>query len=209
MKPSPNLSYLKQELYTHWTPVTFPPPPNLSEREYEKGKLKKMGLQSKLMLMAMAILAVTSLTEAQNNIPSCASKLVQCSNFINSKTQPDATCCNAIKDAVANELPCLCSLFNSGVLSSFNISVTEALRITKECNVPGDLSNCNGMQTFLIFTNKKTRWYLVLSIVLGNLNLNCFFWFTVKLCSFRQLFHRNSGRHSCTSAVDVDAAATR
>ncbi|KAJ4712840.1 Lipid transfer protein [Melia azedarach] len=103
-----------------------------------------MGLQSKLMLMAMAILAVTSLTEAQNNIPSCASKLVQCSNFINSKTQPDATCCNAIKDAVANELPCLCSLFNSGVLSSFNISVTEALRITKECNVPGDLSNCNG-----------------------------------------------------------------
>ncbi|KAH9721440.1 AAI domain-containing protein [Citrus sinensis] len=105
-----------------------------------------MAVHNKATLMVMAVIAAaiasTSLTDAQNT-PSCASKLVPCASFLNTTTKPNAECCNSIKEAVANELPCLCTLYNTpGLLSSFHVSLEDALRLTRDCNVPSDLSSC-------------------------------------------------------------------
>ncbi|KAK3224832.1 hypothetical protein Dsin_004694 [Dipteronia sinensis] len=95
-------------------------------------------------VFVVVVMATTSLTEAQQ-IPECASKLADCAVFIsNSTIKPDTACCKSIADAVANDLSCLCTLYNTpGVLSSFNISVTDALRVSRDCNAGTDLSKCN------------------------------------------------------------------
>ncbi|MBA0593368.1 hypothetical protein Gorai_010313 [Gossypium raimondii] len=57
-----------------------------------------------------------------------------------------ADCCNPIREAVANELPCLCNLYKDPtLLAFFNVTVAEALRISRECGITTDLSACNGM----------------------------------------------------------------
>ncbi|KAK4843621.1 hypothetical protein QYF36_010693 [Acer negundo] len=78
-------------------------------------------------------------------IPSCSSKLTKCAVFIsNTTSKPDTSCCNSIKDAVANDLSCLCTLYTTpGLLASFNINVADALRVSRDCNVNTDLSTCN------------------------------------------------------------------
>ncbi|KAK2664793.1 hypothetical protein Ddye_003367 [Dipteronia dyeriana] len=108
-----------------------------------------MAFHTKLSSTAMAavfvvvVMATTSLTEAQPT-PSCASKLTDCAVFINNATsKPDMSCCNSIKDAVENDLACLCTLYTTpGLLQNFNISVDDALRVSHDCNVKNDLSAC-------------------------------------------------------------------
>ncbi|GLT78352.1 hypothetical protein SLA2020_498910 [Shorea laevis] len=91
--------------------------------------------------------AVMSLTEAQD-IPTCATKLVPCADYLNSTTTPPASCCNPIKETVANELTCLCNLYKDpNLLKSFNINVTDALRLTRNCGVSTDLSVCSKSQS--------------------------------------------------------------
>ncbi|TXG51090.1 hypothetical protein EZV62_023614 [Acer yangbiense] len=97
-----------------------------------------------MVVFVVVVMATTRLTEAQQ-IPSCASKLSDCAVFIgNATSKPNEACCNSIKEAVANELPCLCTLYNTpGLLASLNISVTDALRVSNDCNVKNGLSTCN------------------------------------------------------------------
>ncbi|KAH7549566.1 hypothetical protein ACOSP7_025583 [Xanthoceras sorbifolium] len=113
-----------------------------------------MAFHKKFVSTAMAVfvvvvMATASLTEAQQQIPSCATKLAQCADFItNSTIKPDTACCNSIKDAVTNDLSCLCTLYTTpGLLASFNINVTDALRVSRDCNVNTDLSVCNSTGT--------------------------------------------------------------
>ncbi|XP_021901939.1 lipid transfer-like protein VAS isoform X2 [Carica papaya] len=98
---------------------------------------------AKLMIMAVAVaLVVIGTAEAQT--ATCASKLVPCADFLNSTTKPPDTCCDPLKEAVANDLVCLCNLFNDpSFFSTFNVTVDEALRLAKNCGVTSDLSSCN------------------------------------------------------------------
>ncbi|KAM6567203.1 hypothetical protein CsatA_026331 [Cannabis sativa] len=67
-------------------------------------------------IMAILLLVVMTLGMAEAQMPSCASKLVACADYLNS-TKPGEECCTSIKQVVATELPCLCNLYNSpGVL---------------------------------------------------------------------------------------------
>ncbi|GLT91012.1 hypothetical protein SLE2022_089220 [Rubroshorea leprosula] len=91
--------------------------------------------------------AVMSLTEAQD-IPSCATKLVPCADYLNSTTTPPASCCDPIKQTVANDLTCLCNLYKDpNFLKAFNINITDALRLTRNCGVSTDLSVCSKSQS--------------------------------------------------------------
>ncbi|KAK4843781.1 hypothetical protein QYF36_012556 [Acer negundo] len=96
-----------------------------------------------MVVFVVVVMATTRLTEAQQ-IPSCASKLTQCAVFItNATSKPDTSCCNSIKNAVTNELPCLCTLYTTpGLLATLKINVTDALRVSHDCNVNTDLSTC-------------------------------------------------------------------
>ncbi|KAJ0968572.1 hypothetical protein J5N97_025489 [Dioscorea zingiberensis] len=98
-------------------------------------------------LVAIALLAAVLLApsaNAQTQTPSCVSKLVPCAPYLNSNsTPPPATCCGPLKQAVKDELPCLCSLFtNQDLLKSFNIDINQALQIPKHCNITQDQSIC-------------------------------------------------------------------
>ncbi|XP_021293907.1 protein YLS3-like [Herrania umbratica] len=99
---------------------------------------------AKLLIMVVLVIlgTVATVTDAQ---PACASKLTPCFPFLNNATaKPTDDCCTPIKDTVANDLACLCNLYNDpALLSSLNITVAAALRISRECGVSTDISACN------------------------------------------------------------------
>ncbi|ESR53629.1 hypothetical protein CICLE_v10022260mg [Citrus x clementina] len=145
-KPSRNSTYIFEAVTRPTKTLTPTAFLQLTKKKKKKEEGKIMAVHNKATLMVMAVIAAaiasTSLTDAQNT-PSCASKLVPCASFLNTTTKPNAECCNSIKEAVANELPCLCTLYNTpGLLSSFHVSLEDALRLTRDCNVPSDLSSC-------------------------------------------------------------------
>ncbi|KAL2472455.1 Bifunctional inhibitor/lipid-transfer protein/seed storage 2S albumin superfamily protein [Abeliophyllum distichum] len=88
-------------------------------------------------LMVAVLVIATGMAEGQSD---CVSKLIDCANYLNS-TKPSATCCNAIKDVVSTQLPCLCNLYNSpGLLGGINM--TQALELPKHCGLTSDTSVC-------------------------------------------------------------------
>ncbi|XP_060207261.1 non-specific lipid transfer protein GPI-anchored 7-like [Lycium barbarum] len=92
-----------------------------------------------LFLITVALLSVTT-TQAQQ--PDCASKLVPCAPYLNS-TKPPASCCDPLREAVTDDLACLCKLYgNPTLLPSLGINVTQAIGLPKYCNIPGDVSAC-------------------------------------------------------------------
>lgn len=101
------------------------------------------------MLLLMAVVMVVSLTSpamAQPTTATCAEKLTSCANYLKNSTNPPASCCNPIKEAVANELTCLCNLYTTpGFLESIGVNVTQALQLTRACGVPVELSKCKSI----------------------------------------------------------------
>ncbi|XP_065857994.1 non-specific lipid transfer protein GPI-anchored 7 [Euphorbia lathyris] len=86
--------------------------------------------------------SVVTVTEAQATA-TCAQTLIPCAEYLNTTTTPPDTCCGSIKKAVANDLTCLCNLYNTpGLLESFGVNVTQALALTGRCSVTTDLSAC-------------------------------------------------------------------
>ncbi|KAK3041058.1 hypothetical protein RJ639_026855 [Escallonia herrerae] len=95
------------------------------------------------MLTVIVVVSVAAIGVAEGqSTPSCASKLVPCASYMNS-TNPPSSCCDPLREAVTNELQCLCNLYETpGLLESFGINVTQALHLTAACKIPGDLSAC-------------------------------------------------------------------
>uniref|UniRef100_A0A175YNR4 Bifunctional inhibitor/plant lipid transfer protein/seed storage helical domain-containing protein n=1 Tax=Daucus carota subsp. sativus TaxID=79200 RepID=A0A175YNR4_DAUCS len=62
-----------------------------------------------LILRVVFVIALTAIMSAEaQDVPTCASALVPCAVFLNATTKPPASCCDPLKDAVANQLECLC-----------------------------------------------------------------------------------------------------
>ncbi|KAJ6705723.1 BIFUNCTIONAL INHIBITOR/LIPID-TRANSFER PROTEIN/SEED STORAGE 2S ALBUMIN SUPERFAMILY PROTEIN-RELATED [Salix purpurea] len=106
-------------------------------------------MASSCMTVMVALVFVSStatLTKAQNSSTSCATKLISCSPYLATTTTPPDSCCNPIKEAVKNELPCLCTIYNDPkLLPSFGVNVSQAVLLSKRCGVPSDLTSCNGI----------------------------------------------------------------
>lgn len=104
---------------------------------------------AKLLMIAVVVIMGTmmmaaTVTDAQ---AACAQSLVPCAPYLNNATlQPQDDCCNPIRQAVTTQLTCLCNLFNDPtLLNSLNVSVPEALRVSRACGVTTDLAACNGI----------------------------------------------------------------
>jgi len=98
------------------------------------------------LLTVVVVMMVASRVAEGQSTASCASKLVACANYLNSTTRPPSSCCDPLRETVTKELPCLCNLYETpGFLASLGINVTEALRLSSSCGIPGDLSNCNSI----------------------------------------------------------------
>ncbi|KAH0456082.1 hypothetical protein IEQ34_013989 [Dendrobium chrysotoxum] len=87
-------------------------------------------------LLAAAILAMMAANaEAQVTQLTCASKLITCRNYLNS-TNPPEECCKPLKDAVTNDLTCLCDIFKSPeILKGFGIDIKQALKLPFNCGI--------------------------------------------------------------------------
>ncbi|XP_049377740.1 non-specific lipid transfer protein GPI-anchored 7-like [Solanum stenotomum] len=96
---------------------------------------------SKFSWLITAALLSAIITDAQTT--SCASKLVPCAPFLNSTSNPSASCCDPLREAVNKDLQCICKLFeNPTLLPSLGINVTQVIALLKNCNIPGDVNTC-------------------------------------------------------------------
>ncbi|KAM7525621.1 hypothetical protein LguiA_015523 [Lonicera macranthoides] len=74
---------------------------------------------------------------------SCAQNLVPCAPYLNSTARPPNTCCDPLRETVKNDLVCLCNLYQTpGFLESLGVNLTQALGLSSNCGIPGDLSAC-------------------------------------------------------------------
>ncbi|MBA0806116.1 hypothetical protein Gohar_005586 [Gossypium harknessii] len=97
------------------------------------------------LLMVVIYVVLGTMATVTDGQATCAQKLVPGAPYRNNSTaKPQNYCCNPIREAVANELPCLCNLYKDPtLLAFFNVTVAEALRISRECGITTDLSACN------------------------------------------------------------------
>ncbi|KAJ9147766.1 hypothetical protein P3X46_029889 [Hevea brasiliensis] len=97
-----------------------------------------------VMMVAVLLVSISTTTTQAQNIASCAQKLIPCGEYLNTTTTPPETCCGSIREAIKNDLSCLCNLYNTpGLLQSINVNVSQAIALTKRCGVNADLTACN------------------------------------------------------------------
>lgn len=101
-------------------------------------------------VLAVALLVVATSRVAEGQSTDCVSKLVPCAQYLNTTTTPGVDCCDAIKSVVTTELDCLCKIYNQpGGLGAYGINPQQALALPKRCNLPNDISACNGTSPVL------------------------------------------------------------
>ncbi|XP_066376523.1 non-specific lipid transfer protein GPI-anchored 7-like [Miscanthus floridulus] len=94
----------------------------------------------------VAVMGVLAPRAAAQTTPNCAAKLVPCSQYINTTGTPPATCCDPLKDAVQNDLKCLCDLYATPeIFKAFNISLDAALGLSKRCGLNDTTAACKGL----------------------------------------------------------------
>ncbi|KAI4297371.1 hypothetical protein L6164_037266 [Bauhinia variegata] len=75
----------------------------------------------------------------------CADKLDVCVRYFGSPN-PAASCCNAIKQAEATQLPCLCNMFSSPqAFENAGLNYTEAVQLTHYCGITTDVTTCKAI----------------------------------------------------------------
>ncbi|KAJ0237580.1 Non-specific lipid transfer protein GPI-anchored 3 [Hirschfeldia incana] len=74
----------------------------------------------------------------------CIQKLMPCQPFLHSVIPPPPpSCCLPMKQIVANDATCLCSVFNNmDMLKSLNLTKDNALDLPKACGANPDISLC-------------------------------------------------------------------
>ncbi len=97
-------------------------------------------------------------TEGNDAAGACVSKLIPCQAYLNATSKPPAECCVPLKEAIANEIECLCKLFaNRDLLRDMNVTQEQVLKLPKACGAHAKLSVC------------KTGFYSDLLLFLLNL----------------------------------------
>lgn len=89
-----------------------------------------------LIMVAVVIMVAAATTEAQQQLPSCAQKLIPCVEYLNYTGQL-APCCDGLKEVMANEVPCLCQFARDhGLLSYSKVEDSRSpYDLPQECGV--------------------------------------------------------------------------
>lgn len=127
--------------------------PNLKEqnkntdlRKKKREEMVRFSTATMIFAAAMTAMVLVSLPEVEaQTATTCVNKLVPCFSALTTTTRPPKECCDSIKEAVKDELQCLCTVYNTpGLLSGFNVSTAQALNLSRRCDVTTDLSACSG-----------------------------------------------------------------
>ncbi|KAG2651879.1 non-specific lipid transfer protein GPI-anchored 7-like [Panicum virgatum] len=74
---------------------------------------------------------------APDGFPACLEELLPCTAYLKTAKHPSQTCCTAMHNAAATEMPCLCRLFaNPELLSDFNVTQDQMFRLPARCGLP-------------------------------------------------------------------------
>ncbi|KAL5186501.1 Lipid transfer-like protein VAS [Glycine soja] len=103
-----------------------------------------MGGRKCLLTLVLSLVLMMSMAEAQSGTSAdCAQELIPCLDYLNGTINPPSSCCDPLKRTVQNELACLCNIyFSPGLLQSVNVTVDQALGLSRRCGVTSDLSSC-------------------------------------------------------------------
>lgn len=94
-------------------------------------------------LLMMAFVPVDIEGVMGQQVPDCAAKLTPCGNYFNSTSPPD-TCCSPLREAVRDQLKCLCNLYSDRqIFRALGINITQALQLPKHCGITTNLTACN------------------------------------------------------------------
>ncbi|KAJ6687716.1 BIFUNCTIONAL INHIBITOR/LIPID-TRANSFER PROTEIN/SEED STORAGE 2S ALBUMIN SUPERFAMILY PROTEIN [Salix koriyanagi] len=73
----------------------------------------------------------------------CMQNLLPCKPYLQGTEHPPPVCCLPLKNMVAQQTQCLCSvLTNPDLLKDFNVTVDGALKLAKTCGASVDMSVC-------------------------------------------------------------------
>lgn len=87
-------------------------------------------------VLTAAMVAVAAAQSSGGGIPTCATKLAPCANYLNATTAPPASCCNPLKEAVMKERACLCDIYrNPAILQALQINVTQIMGLPMLCSI--------------------------------------------------------------------------
>ncbi|KAJ1279697.1 hypothetical protein BS78_04G174600 [Paspalum vaginatum] len=79
---------------------------------------------------------------APDGVPSehllpCVEELLPCTAYLKTAKHPSPTCCTAMHNAAASEMPCLCRLFaDPELLATFNVTRDQMFRLPGRCGLP-------------------------------------------------------------------------
>ena len=129
-----------------------------------------------LVSLVLALVLMRSLAEAQSGTSTtCAQELIPCVNFLNGTTTPPSSCCDPLKQTVENQLDCLCNIFFSpGLLQSFNVSVDQALALSRRCGVTNGITSCSNGQDLM-------HLYQIINWIIKRLILKCHYFSLITL----------------------------
>ncbi|RCV07011.1 hypothetical protein SETIT_1G210100v2 [Setaria italica] len=70
-------------------------------------------------------------------LPPCLEELLPCTAYLKTSKHPSPTCCTAMHNAAAAEMPCLCHLFaDPKLLTIFNVTRDQMFRLPARCGLP-------------------------------------------------------------------------
>ncbi|WOL04326.1 lipid transfer-like protein VAS [Canna indica] len=100
---------------------------------------KKRAMAAATAIVALAVVASLVGVEAQ---PACAAQLSACGPYLNATSKPPESCCGPMREAVKNDMACLCAILeNPSVSRAFNITPDNASRLAKACGLADDQMN--------------------------------------------------------------------
>ncbi|XP_074330824.1 non-specific lipid transfer protein GPI-anchored 7-like [Apium graveolens] len=79
------------------------------------------------------------------DLPLCAVSLAGCVDYLNTTTTPPDTCCLPLKEAITDQLPCLCSLYNDpSLIISLGFNITQVIELPARCGINFSITECTG-----------------------------------------------------------------
>lgn len=103
-------------------------------------------MKSLIVAVVMVAMMANLVVQGQDDLPVCLVNLVGCADYLNTTTKPPDTCCSPLKEAITDQLPCLCNLYNDpSLLKSLGINVTQVMEVPARCGIDFSITECTGM----------------------------------------------------------------
>ncbi|GFP85053.1 lipid transfer-like protein vas [Phtheirospermum japonicum] len=105
--------------------------------------------KSVLLLVIATCLSSVYVGHSQGgDLMACVQKLLPCQAYMKGSEPPSAACCVPLKQILASDRQCLCTVFTDpALLKSLNVTQDDALNLVNSCGAHADSSLCKTATT--------------------------------------------------------------